>query len=137
MACVVEAHHDDKGIVWPAEIAPYPAHLVSIGGNRDPQVDEIAQRLHDGAAAAGRELLWDDRDESPGVKFTDAELLGMPWIVTVSPRSLAAGGAEVTKRSTGERSIRPLADVDAWLTGSGSAGGVAPGQAPAGEASAG
>ncbi len=123
VACIVEAHHDDKGIVWPAEVAPYAAHLVSIGGNRDPQVDEVARRLHDGAAAAGRELLWDDRDESPGVKFTDAELLGMPWIVTISPRSLAAGGAEVTERATSERSIRPIADVEAWLTGPISGGG--------------
>jgi prolyl-tRNA synthetase len=117
VACIVEAHHDAKGIVWPAEVAPYPAHLVSIGANKDPQVEEVAVRLHDAAAAAGRELLWDDRAESPGVKFTDAELLGMPWIVTVSPRSLAAGGAEVTERATGERSVRPLADVEAWLTG--------------------
>jgi prolyl-tRNA synthetase len=117
VACIVEAHHDAKGIVWPAEVAPYPAHLVSIGANKEPRVDEIAARLHDAAAAAGRELLWDDRPESPGVKFTDAELLGMPWIVTVSPRSLAAGGAEVTERATGERSVRPLADVEAWLTG--------------------
>ena len=82
-----------------------------------PAVAEVAPSLHDGAAAAGREILWDDRDESPGVKFTDAELLGMPWIVTVSPRSLAAGGVEVTERATGERSIRPLDDVEAWLTG--------------------
>jgi prolyl-tRNA synthetase len=119
VACVVEAHHDDKGIVWPVEVAPYPAHLVSIGANKEPQVDEIARGLHDAAAAAGRELLWDDRAESPGVKFTDAELLGMPWIVTISPRSLAAGGAEVTERATGERSVRPLADVEAWLTGPG------------------
>jgi prolyl-tRNA synthetase len=118
VACVVEAHHDEKGIVWPAEVAPYPAHLVSIGANKEPRVDEIAEGLHDAAAAAGRELLWDDRPESPGVKFTDAELLGMPWIVTISPRSLAAGGAEVTERATGERSVRPLADVEAWLTGS-------------------
>jgi prolyl-tRNA synthetase len=117
VACIVEAHHDAKGIVWPAEVAPYPAHLVSIGANKEPQVDEIAGHLHDAAAAAGRELLWDDRAESPGVKFTDAELLGMPWIVTVSPRSLAAGGAEVTERATGERSVRSLADVEAWLTG--------------------
>ena len=117
VACIVEAHHDDRGIVWPAEVAPYPAHLVSIGANKEPRVDEIAGRLHDAAAAAGRELLWDDRAESPGVKFTDAELLGMPWIVTVSPRSLAAGGVEVTERATGERSVRPLADVEAWLTG--------------------
>ncbi len=118
VACVVEAHHDDKGIVWPAEVAPYPAHLVSIGANKEPRVDQIAESLHDAAAAAGREFLWDDRAESPGVKFTDAELLGMPWIVTLSPRSLAAGGAEVTERATGERSVRPLADVEAWLTGS-------------------
>jgi prolyl-tRNA synthetase len=119
VACIVEAHHDEKGIVWPAEVAPYPAHLVSIGGAKEPRVDEIARGLHDGAAAAGRELLWDDRDESPGVKFTDAELLGMPWIVTISPRSLAAGGAEVTERATGERTIRPLAEVEAWLAGAG------------------
>ena len=119
VACIVEAHHDEKGIVWPAEVAPYPAHLVSIGGAKEPRVDAVAQGLHDAAAGAGRELLWDDRDESPGVKFTDAELLGMPWIVTISPRSLAAGGAEVTERATGERTIRPLADVEAWLTGAG------------------
>ncbi len=117
VACIVEAHHDEKGIVWPAEVAPYPAHLVSIGGNREPRVVEAATALHDAALAAGHELLWDDRDESPGVKFTDAELLGMPWIVTLSPRSLAAGGAEVTERATGQRSVRPLAEVEAWLTG--------------------
>jgi prolyl-tRNA synthetase len=119
VACIVEAHHDAKGIIWPAEVTPYPAHLVSIGVNKEPRVEEIARGLHDAAKAAGRELLWDDRDESPGVKFTDAELLGMPWIVTLSPRSLAAGGAEVTDRATGERAIRSLADVEAWLTGAG------------------
>ncbi len=117
VACIVEAHHDDKGIVWPAEVAPYAAHLVSIGGAKEPRVTEIAERLHDLAAAAGprHEILWDDRDESPGVKFTDAELLGMPWILTVSPRSLAAGGVEVTERATGERSTRPIEEVEALL----------------------
>jgi prolyl-tRNA synthetase len=119
VACIVEAHHDDKGIIWPAEVAPYAAHLVSIGGAREPRVTEIAERLHDFAAAAGprSEILWDDRDESPGVKFTDAELLGMPWILTVSPRSLAAGGIEVTERATGARSTRPIEEVEALLTG--------------------
>ncbi|MEO8438465.1 MAG: His/Gly/Thr/Pro-type tRNA ligase C-terminal domain-containing protein, partial [Chloroflexota bacterium] len=114
-ACIVEAHHDDKGIVWPAEVAPYAAHLVSIGGNKEPRVNEIAERLHQVAFDAGREILWDDRDESPGVKFTDAELLGMPWILTVSPRSLAAGGIEVTERAMGDRSTRPIEDVEAML----------------------
>ncbi len=117
VACIVEAHHDEKGIVWPPEVAPYAAHLVSIGAAKEPRVIAIAERLHDLAAAAGREILWDDRDESPGVKFTDAELLGMPWILTVSPRSLAAGGIEVTERSTGERSTRPIEDVEAMLRG--------------------
>jgi len=116
VACVVEAHHDDKGIVWPAEVAPYAAHLVSIGTAKEPRVAEIAETLHQFALDAGREILWDDRDESPGVKFTDAELLGMPWILTVSPRSLAAGGVEVTERATGERSIRPIEDVEALLS---------------------
>jgi len=117
VACIVEAHHDEKGIIWPAEVAPYAAHLVSIGTAKDPRVGEVAERLHQLAIDAGREILWDDRDESPGVKFTDAELLGMPWILTVSPRSLAAGGVEVTERATGERSTRPIAEVDALIRG--------------------
>ena len=117
VACIVEAHHDDKGIVWPAEVAPYAAHLVSIGGAREPRVVEVAERLHQLALDAGREILYDDRDESPGVKFTDAELLGMPTILTVSPRSLGAGGVEVTDRATGERSTRPIEDVERLLTG--------------------
>jgi prolyl-tRNA synthetase len=104
VACIVEAHHDEKGIVWPAEVAPYAAHLVAIGAGRDAGVKDLAERLHELAADAGRDILYDDRDESPGVKFTDAELLGMPWILTVSLRSIAAGGVEVTRRATGERS---------------------------------
>ncbi len=116
-ACIVEAHHDAKGIVWPAEVAPYAAHLVSIGGSKEPRVDEIAESLHQAALDAGREILWDDRNESPGVKFTDAELLGMPWILTISPRSLAAGGVEVTERATGDRFTRPIEAVEEMLTG--------------------
>jgi prolyl-tRNA synthetase len=119
VACIVEAHHDEKGIIWPAEVAPYAAHLVAIGGGRDPQVVDLADRLHALSIEAGREILYDDRDESPGVKFTDAELLGMPWILTVSPRSIAAGGVEVTERATGERSTRPVADVEALIRGEG------------------
>ena len=103
VACIVEAHHDDKGIVWPAEVAPYAAHLVAIGANKRAEVTEIAEGPRRRGRLAEHEILYDDRDESPGVKFTDAELLGMPWILTVSPRSLAAGGVEVTERATGEQ----------------------------------
>ena len=115
LACIVEDHHDAKGIAWPAAVAPYSAHLVALGAGRDPQVAAVADALHDHALKAGRELLYDDRDESPGVKFTDAELLGMPTILTVSPRSLAAGGVEVTDRATGERRVQSVAEVEALL----------------------
>jgi len=115
VACIVEAHHDEKGIAWPDEVAPYAAHLVTIGAAKDPSVAEIGDRLHGVAADAGRDILYDDRNESPGVKFTDAELLGMPWLVTISPRSLAAGGAEVTRRETGERTTVPVETLENWL----------------------
>ena len=115
VACIVEAHHDEKGIIWPAEVAPYAAHLVAIGATKDAAVTETAEALHDWSIEAGREILYDDREESPGVKFTDAELLGMPWIMTVSPRSLAAGGVEVTERATGERSTRTIDEVKELL----------------------
>ncbi|MCI0346586.1 MAG: proline--tRNA ligase [Chloroflexi bacterium] len=115
VACIVEAHHDEKGIAWPDEVAPYPAHLVTIGGAREARVVKVAERLHEVAATAGREVLYDDREESPGVKLTDAELLGMPWIVTVSPRSLAAGGVELTRRATGERTTVDLETIEGYL----------------------
>jgi prolyl-tRNA synthetase len=115
LACIVEEHHDDKGIAWPAAVAPYAAHLVAIGAARDPAVGDAAEGLYARLTDAGVEILYDDRDESPGVKFTDAELLGMPRIMTISPRSLAAGGMEVTERASGERSVRPIAEVEAEL----------------------
>jgi prolyl-tRNA synthetase len=121
VACVVEAHHDEKGIVWPVEVAPYPAHLVELGVDRDPRVRAIAERLHAASIETGREILYDDRPESPGVKLTDAELLGMPTILTVSPRSLAAGGVEVTDRATGVREVRSLEDVEALVRGTAAA----------------
>jgi len=111
MACIVEDHHDERGIAWPISVAPYRAHLVAIGAARDPAVAEAADRLYQRLTDAGVPVLYDDRDESPGVKFTDAELLGMPTIVTASPRSLAAGGVEVTDRASGERSVRPIDEL--------------------------
>ena len=118
VASIVENHHDDKGLVWPPQVAPYPAHLVAIGAARDPAVAEAADALYSRLADAGVEILYDDRDESPGVKLTDAELLGMPTILTISPRSLAAGGAEVTDRASGTRNVRPIGEVETELLAS-------------------
>jgi len=117
MACIVEAHHDEKGIAWPIEVAPYRLHLVAIGATRDPAVAEAAEGLYARLTDAGVSVLYDDRDESPGVKLTDAELLGMPTIATISPRSLAAGGTEVTDRASGERAVRPVEELAAELIG--------------------
>jgi prolyl-tRNA synthetase len=111
LACIVEAHHDERGICWPTEVAPYRAHLVAIGARRDAAVAEAADGLYRRLTDAGLAVLYDDRDESPGVKLTDAELLGMPTIITISPRALAAGGVEVTDRASGERGVQPVEAV--------------------------
>jgi prolyl-tRNA synthetase len=116
LACIVEAHHDEKGMIWPEAVAPYAVHLVALGAGKDPAVAEAADGLYQRLTDAGVEVLYDDRDESAGVKLTDAELLGMPTIVTISPRSLAAGGAEVTNRASGERAVEPMAELEARLT---------------------
>ncbi len=126
MACIVEEHHDEKGIAWPRLVAPYDAHLVSLGAAAEPSVREQADALYARLAAAGVDVLYDDRDESAGVKLTDAELLGMPVILTVSPRSLAAGGVEVTERATRERRV---VDVEGVVTELAAAQGA--GTAPA------
>ena len=95
LATVIEANHDEKGIIWPASVAPYQVHLVALNVE-DAPVREAAEKLYDDLRAAGVDVLYDDREESPGVKFNDADLLGMPLRVTVSPRTLekAERGAE-------------------------------------------
>ena len=115
VACIVEAHHDDKGIVWPAEVAPYAAHLVSIGAARDPQVTEAAERIHAFSIASGSEILWDDRDEIAGRQVHRCGAPGDALDPDRQPRSLAAGGVEVTERATGDRSTRSIEDVEAML----------------------
>jgi len=105
------ATYADEGLSWPISISPFDAQIAIVGANKDPKVTEIALALEAEAEAAGIELLVDDRAETPGVKFADAELIGAPWMITISPRSLEAGGAEVTRRSTGERNVLPIGAV--------------------------
>jgi prolyl-tRNA synthetase len=108
LACVAEVHHDEHGLIWPLSIAPYPVHLVLLRGKGSPQAEQTAERLYAELQAAGIEVLYDDRDESPGVKFNDADLIGMPLRLTVSERALAQGGIEMKLRSQAEKSILPL-----------------------------
>jgi prolyl-tRNA synthetase len=102
-AVVAEEHHDESGLIWPAEIAPFSIHLVAVGAARSPEVGEAAERLYAGLREAGLEPLYDDRDLSPGVKFTDADLIGIPVQLIVGGRGLARGVVERKDRRSGER----------------------------------
>jgi prolyl-tRNA synthetase len=92
LACLAEEHRDDKGLAWPAAVAPFDVHVVSIAGEGTADAAEAAEAA---LSETGFAVLYDDRDERAGVKFADADLIGLPWRVTASPRSLAAGGVEV------------------------------------------
>jgi len=97
LAAAVEQNHDERGIVWPLPIAPYHVYLCPLYRDGTP-VAEIAGGLYRELEAAGVEVLYDDRQESPGVKFADADLLGIPLRITVSPRTLAKGSLELKLR---------------------------------------
>ncbi|HYM16348.1 MAG TPA: proline--tRNA ligase [Dehalococcoidia bacterium] len=110
-ASAIEANHDERGIIWPPELAPYDVHLVGLGFDK-PGVRESAEQVYQQLIDAGLEVLFDDREEgSAGVKFNDADLLGMPVRVTVSPRSIENGGAEVKRRTEKDARVVALADA--------------------------
>jgi len=105
--CVIEANHDERGISWPASVAPYDVHVVGLGLDR-PEVASKAESLVDALQKAGLDVLFDDRLEpTAGVKFNDADLIGLPLRVTVSPRSLDKGAVEIKPRSGGELELVP------------------------------
>jgi prolyl-tRNA synthetase len=120
VAAVVEEHHDAAGLTWPAALAPYAVHLLSLPGKGEaaPEVRAAADRLYDELRAAGVEVLYDDRDQSPGVKFTDADLLGMPTQLVLGAKGLARGVVERKDRGSGERDEVALDAVVGVISGS-------------------
>ena len=108
-AAVIEQHHDDNGIVWPASIAPFDVHLVLVRASDEVQAG-LAERLYDELPAAGLDVLFDDRDMSPGIKFKDADLLGCPAQVVVGKRA-PDGVVELKDRASGERRDVPVAEL--------------------------
>ena len=113
VAVLAEANHDDKGLVWPEAVAPFDVHIVAAG--KDELVFDVAATLSATLEAAGHDVLYDDRPKlSPGVKFADAEILGVPRIVIVG-RGAAEGMVEYWDRRSGERTEMPLADVPGAL----------------------
>jgi prolyl-tRNA synthetase len=110
MAAVVEAHHDEKGIVWPVATAPYEVVVTAVSAEDAPTV-EASEMIYQGLIDAGVDAILDDRDERPGVKFADSELIGFPYRITVGPRGLADGLVEVLERRTGEVEKVPVGEA--------------------------
>jgi prolyl-tRNA synthetase len=110
MAAVIERHHDDRGVVWPMTVAPYEVVITVVKVDHEATIT-AAEDVYGALAERGVDVLLDDRSERPGVKFNDAELIGIPLRITVGPRGLASGELELTTRATGETETVALEDV--------------------------
>ncbi|MBD0330970.1 MAG: proline--tRNA ligase, partial [Thermoleophilia bacterium] len=108
IAAVVEQHHDERGIVWPREVAPYTAHVVAL-----PGAEELAERVAAQLDEEGEDVLLDERDLRAGEKFADADLIGCPTRVTVGKRAVADGVADIRDRATGEERELEIGKVTA------------------------
>ncbi|MCB1468769.1 MAG: proline--tRNA ligase, partial [Rhizobiaceae bacterium] len=106
IAAIIEASHDDNGIIWPASVAPFDVSLINMKVG-DAACDELCERINSILTKAGKEVLYDDTDQRAGGKFATADLIGLPWQVIVGPRGAAAGEIEVKNRRTGERVTIP------------------------------
>ena len=102
MASIVESSHDGRGIIWPVNVAPFEV-VVTVLNPKDVKTAETGERIYEALVGAGIDVIIDDRDERPGVKFKDAELVGIPYRLTVGPKGLEKGVIEWTRRRDGER----------------------------------
>jgi len=116
MAAIVETHHDDAGIVWPLRVAPFEVAVVLLNGD-DERSRTVAEEIYGRLTADRVEVILDDRDERPGAKFKDVELVGIPYRITVGSRGLAAGTVEVTTRATRETVTVPVSEAAEHVRG--------------------
>jgi prolyl-tRNA synthetase len=116
VAAAIEQNHDKDGIVWPVPIAPYEVALLALQAD-DPKLVEACDRIYDQLTSAGVEVLYDDRDERPGVKFKDADLVGIPYRIAVGKKGLVEGVAEVKLRRGPEVRKIKIDDVAALVEG--------------------
>jgi prolyl-tRNA synthetase len=116
VGAIIEASHDERGIIWPEAVAPFRLGLVNLRAG-DPACIAAADRLYGRLREAGIDTLYDDRDESPGAKFAAMDLIGLPWQLVVGPRGVAAGTVELKSRKTGEKEEISAESALAKLTG--------------------
>ena len=114
LGAIIEASHDDAGIIWPEAVAPWNIGLINLRVG-DGQCDAVCETLYGEARRLGVDMLYDDRDERAGGKFADMDLIGLPWQVAVGPRGLKDGIVELKRRSDGERSTLSIDDAKAWI----------------------
>ncbi|MSO70805.1 MAG: proline--tRNA ligase [Alphaproteobacteria bacterium] len=116
VGAIIEASHDDAGIIWPESVAPFQIGLVNVKSG-DAVCDALAEQLYGGLRRMGVEVLYDDRDERAGGKFADMDLIGLPWVLTIGPRGAKTGTIERKYRRSGERTELGLDAVLAWAQG--------------------
>ncbi len=116
LGAIIEASHDDAGIIWPESVAPFRVGLINLKTG-DATCDSACEDLYRTLSESGIEILYDDRDERAGVKFANMDLIGLPWQLVVGPKSLAAGNVELKNRKTGERHEMSLESAVARLIG--------------------
>ncbi|MDO8663599.1 MAG: aminoacyl--tRNA ligase-related protein [Candidatus Wildermuthbacteria bacterium] len=109
MGAIAEVFHDERGIIWPKEVAPFQAHLIEIGPQKQ------AEKLYQDLLGQGIEALYDDRDKSPGEKFADADLIGIPYRIVISERTLEKNSVEIKKRDEKEAKIVKIEDAQKYL----------------------
>jgi prolyl-tRNA synthetase len=110
LGAIIEASHDEAGVIWPDEVAPFGVGIINMRPG-DAACDDACQHAYNALTAARREPLYDDTAERPGAKFATMDLIGLPWQLIVGPRSLAEGNVELKRRATGERQTIPLMEA--------------------------
>jgi prolyl-tRNA synthetase len=116
MGAIIEASHDESGIIWPASVAPFQVGLINMRAD-DPACAAAADDIYDRLNSAGVETLYDDRDERGGAKFATMDLIGLPWQLILGPRGLEKGVVDLKCRATGEREELSIESALARLTG--------------------
>lgn len=117
MGAIVEIHHDEKGIIWPREVAPFQAHLISISSTKPGKVEKVAEKLYQNLQKEGIEVLYDDReDKTAGEKFADADLIGIPFRIVISEMTLKQNSVEIKKRAEKKIKLVKMSNVKSQMS---------------------
>jgi prolyl-tRNA synthetase len=116
IACYIEQNHDENGIIWNKALTPYDLHLIELPNNKEPKVKEVSEKLYADLQSAGYDVLFDDRDERVGVKFNDADLIGLPFQVVVGAKNIVNNQVEVKNRRTCEKVLINIENLNEYLS---------------------